>query len=119
LEDDNMMCQILDCENPAQFCRKLANKLTTETTIFNVLGCLYTACLFLGILNSVFVQPVISDERTVMYRERGAGMYSVMPWYCGLASVELIYLTIQGVLYTCVVCKFPRQNPHKQSQNDL
>jgi len=104
-----MMCQILDCgESPSLFCRKLGGKLISETTIFNVLGCLYTVCLFLGILNSVFAQPVISDERTVMYRERGAGMYSVMPWYFGLAAVELIYLTIQGVLYTCVVCKLPR-----------
>jgi len=81
--------------------------VTSEVTIFNVLGCLYTACLFLGILNSIFVQPVISAERAVMYRERGAGMYGVMPWYCGLASVELIYLVIQGGLYSCVVCELP------------
>jgi hypothetical protein len=85
--------------------RKLGSKVTSQTTIFNVLGSLYTACLFLGILNSIFVQPVISDERAVMYRERGAGMYAIVPWYCGLAAVELIYLLIQGVLYSCVVCK--------------
>ena len=53
-----------------------------------MLGSLYTACLFIGILNAVFVQPVISDERAVMYRERGAGMYAVIPWYCGLVSLH-------------------------------
>ena len=62
---------------------------STEQTIFNVLGSLYTACLFIGILNAVFVQPVISDERAVMYRERGAGMYSVIPWYVGLVSLRI------------------------------
>jgi ABC-type multidrug transport system permease subunit len=82
---------------------KLGGKLNSQQEIFNVLGCLYTACLFLGILNAVFVQPVLSDERAVMYREKGAGMYAIVPWYCGLAAVELIYLFLQGVLYTCVV----------------
>ena len=86
-------------------CRKLGSKVENEQSIFNVLGCLYTACLFLGILNAVFIQPVMSDERSVMYREKGAGMYAIVPWYCGLASVELIYLFLQAVLYSCVVCE--------------
>ena len=51
-----------------------------------MLGSLYTCCLFLGILNAIFVQPVMSDERAVMYRERGAGMYAIIPWYTGLVS---------------------------------
>ena len=61
----------------------------TQQTILNVLGSLYTCCLFLGILNAIFVQPVMSDERAVMYRERGAGMYAIIPWYTGLVSQSL------------------------------
>ena len=38
----------------------------------------------MGILNSIFVQPVVSAERTVAYRERAAGMYSVAPWYLAM-----------------------------------
>ena len=59
---------------------------TTQQHIFNVLGSLYLTSIFLGILNSVFVQPVISAERTVMYRERGAGMWApFLVWYHSLS----------------------------------
>ena len=40
----------------------------------------------MGILNSIFVQPVVGDERSVFYRERAAGMYSVSPWYLAMVS---------------------------------
>ena len=140
-----------------------------------MLGSLYLSVIFLGILNSIFVQPVMSAERSVMYRERGAGMWGPFPCalsccpkvvcilavglyasvhsdamimpgclavqvcchslvpgpgklvlvspatHCGLhchppirlffhlgvlqACVELIYLGLQGGLYTCVVCE--------------
>ena len=58
----------------------------TEQSITNTLGALYVATLFLGIMNSIFVQPVVSDERAVFYRERAAGMYSVEPWYLAMVS---------------------------------
>lgn len=45
-----------------------------------VMGALYSACLFLGVNNSSSVQPVVSIERTVFYRERAAGMYSALPY---------------------------------------
>ena len=54
--------------------------------VYNTLGALLTSTLFLGILNSIFVQPVVSDERAVFYRERAAGMYNVGPWYLALVS---------------------------------
>ena len=44
------------------------------------------ASVLQGILNSIFVQPVFGDERAVFYRERGAGMYAVEPWYIGLVG---------------------------------
>ena len=59
---------------------------STEQSIFNVLGALFTSSLFLGILNAIFVQPVMGDERAVMYRERGAGIYAVIPWFLGLVG---------------------------------
>jgi ABC-2 type transporter len=48
-------------------------KRTTQTDIFNVMGALYSATLFLGVSNSASVQPVAATERSVMYRERAAG----------------------------------------------
>jgi hypothetical protein len=44
------------------------------------MGSMYTAVLFLGVQNSGSVQPVVSIDRTVFYRERAAGMYSAFPY---------------------------------------
>ncbi|KAL0029477.1 hypothetical protein WJX77_010449 [Trebouxia sp. C0004] len=82
---------------------KLGDKTDTEQRITNTLGALYVATLFLGVLNSIFVQPVISDERAVFYRERAAGMYAVEPWYLAMATIEAMYLIIQATVYTCIV----------------
>lgn len=35
--------------------------------------------MFLGCLNACLVQPVISVERGVFYRERAAGYYACLP----------------------------------------
>ena len=44
------------------------------------MGALYSAALFLGVNNSSSIQPVVSIERTVFYREKAAGMYSPFPY---------------------------------------
>lgn len=44
------------------------------------MGSMYAAVLFIGIQNSSSAQPVVAVERTVFYRERGAGMYSALPY---------------------------------------
>ncbi|KAK9788281.1 hypothetical protein WJX73_004447 [Symbiochloris irregularis] len=81
----------------------LGNKTGTEQQVYNTLGALLTATLFMGILNSIFVQPVVDAERTVFYRERAAGMYDVGPWYLAMATLEAAYLLVQVVLYVCIL----------------
>lgn len=44
------------------------------------MGSMYVAVLFLGVKNASSVQPVVSVERTVFYRERAAGLYSAFPY---------------------------------------
>ena len=52
----------------------------TSADLITVMGAMYGATLFLGINNCSTVQPVVSVERTVFYRERAAGMYAAMPY---------------------------------------
>ncbi|KAF5935859.1 hypothetical protein HYC85_026988 [Camellia sinensis] len=66
----------------------LGSKRTTQQDLFNAMGSMYTAVLFLGIQNASSVQPVVAVERTVFYRERAAGMYSAMPY--AFAQVNII-----------------------------
>jgi hypothetical protein len=51
------------------------------------MGASYAAAIFLGINNAGTVQPVVAIERTVFYRERGAGMYSAIPYALAQASL--------------------------------
>ena len=65
------------------------DKLTTQAGLTNVLGALYASVLFFAIINALVVQPVISAERAVSYRERAAGMYSFAPWVLALVRLPL------------------------------
>ena len=58
--------------------------------LFNAMGSMYSAVLFIGITNASAVQPVVSVERFVSYRERAAGMYSALPF--AFAQVLLLAL---------------------------
>ncbi|KAK5830953.1 hypothetical protein PVK06_014748 [Gossypium arboreum] len=68
----------------------LGSKTKKIQDLSNAMGSMYAAVLFIGIQNSSSVQPVVSVERTVFYRERAAGMYSAMPYAIGQVSNFLI-----------------------------
>jgi hypothetical protein len=53
----------------------------------NAMGSMYAAVLFIGMMNSTSVQPLVAVERTVFYRERAAGMYSAFPYALGQVNV--------------------------------
>lgn len=57
-----------------------------------VMGALYASCLFLGVNNASSVQPIVSIERTVFYREKAAGMYSPIPY--AVAQVTVMPLKV-------------------------
>ena len=46
--------------------------------------------------------PIIANARTVFYRERAAGMYSVEAFALSAALVELPYVTLQAVVYSII-----------------
>ncbi|KAK1376050.1 hypothetical protein POM88_032243 [Heracleum sosnowskyi] len=75
------------------------SKMDTRQDLFNAMGSMYAACLFLGIQNASSVQPVVAVERTVFYRERAAGMYSALPYAFAQVLVEIPYIFCQAVTY--------------------
>ncbi|KAJ7003156.1 hypothetical protein NC653_008406 [Populus alba x Populus x berolinensis] len=78
----------------------LGSKTAKEQDLLNAMGSMYTAVLFLGVQNSGSVQPVVSIEIAVFYRERAAGMYSAFPYAMAQVVVELPYLLAQAVAYS-------------------
>ncbi len=74
----------------------------TAQDLGNILGSLYLAMLFLGIINSMTVQPVAFTERGVMYRERASGMYHELPFALAQCFIELPYNLIQTLLFGAI-----------------
>ncbi|CAM8982719.1 unnamed protein product [Rhodiola kirilowii] len=81
----------------------LGLKRDKQQDLFNAMGSMYTAVLFIGVQNAVSVQPVVAIERTVFYRERAAGMYSSAPYAYGQAAIEMPYILVQTLVYGVIV----------------
>lgn len=77
----------------------LGSRRDTQQDIFNVMGALYAAVLFLGVNNASSVQPIVAVERSVFYRERAAGMYSPLPYAFAQGLIEIPYILAQTLLY--------------------
>lgn len=83
-------------------CWKFGSKRENQQDVINAMGSLYAAVLFLGITNATAVQPVVSVERFVSYRERVAGLYSALPFAFAQVVVEFPYVLAQTLIYSAV-----------------
>ncbi|XP_056691158.1 ABC transporter G family member 32 isoform X2 [Spinacia oleracea] len=81
-------------------CWKFGSKRGTQQDIFNAMGSMYAAVLFIGITNATAVQPVVSVERFVSYRERAARMYSPLAFAFSQVTIEFPYVLAQSVVYS-------------------
>ncbi|KAI7727409.1 LOW QUALITY PROTEIN: hypothetical protein M8C21_009515 [Ambrosia artemisiifolia] len=81
----------------------LGGKRKNQQELFNAMGSMYAATLFLSVQNASAVQPVVDIERTVFYRERAAGMYSALPYALAQALVEIPYVFAQTIVYCLIV----------------
>ncbi|XP_027084814.1 pleiotropic drug resistance protein 1-like [Coffea arabica] len=81
----------------------LGSKRTVRQDLFNAMGSMYAAVLFIGVQNATAIQPVIAIERTVFYRERAAGMYSALSYAFGQIVIELPYILVQTIIYGVLV----------------
>ena len=61
---------------------------SNSNDLFTVVGALYGSTMFISFNNCGAVQPVVSVERTVFYREKAAGLYSAMPYAMAQASSQ-------------------------------
>ncbi|KAK3031146.1 hypothetical protein RJ639_035144 [Escallonia herrerae] len=83
-------------------CWRFGSKSDTQQDIFNAMGSMYIAVLFVGVTNGTAVQPVVSIERFVSYRERAAGMYSALPFAFAQVAIEFPYVLAQALIYCTI-----------------
>ena len=78
---------------------KIASKRETTQQVMVIMGAFFATILFLGVKNSSSVQPVVSLERTVFYREKAAGMYSPIAYAAAQGLVEIPYQVVQTLVF--------------------
>lgn len=83
-------------------CWRFGSKRENQLDIFDAMGSMYAAVLFIGITNATAVQPVVSVERFVSYRERAAGMYSALPFAFAQVAIEFPYVFAQALIYCTI-----------------
>ncbi|KAM7512769.1 hypothetical protein LguiB_011644 [Lonicera macranthoides] len=83
-------------------CWRFGSKSKSQQDIFNAMGSMYAAVLFIGVTNGTAVQPVVSVERFVSYRERAAGMYSALPFAFAQVAIEFPYVLAQALIYCTI-----------------
>ncbi|KAK4792568.1 hypothetical protein SAY86_023003 [Trapa natans] len=76
-----------------------------EQDLYNLLGAMYLFVQFNGIGNCSSVLPFIAMERTILYRERFAGMYSSWAYSLAQLAVEIPYILVEALLF--VVITYP------------
>ncbi|KAF8643503.1 hypothetical protein HU200_066853 [Digitaria exilis] len=81
----------------------VGRKRDNQQDLFNAMGSMYASVIFMGVQNSSSVQPVVSVERTVFYRERASHMYSPLPYALGQVAIELPYILVQALIYGVLV----------------
>ncbi|KAF0914148.1 hypothetical protein E2562_027574 [Oryza meyeriana var. granulata] len=81
----------------------VGRKRQNQHALFSAMGSMYSTCLTMGVQNSTSIQPVISVERTVFYRERASHMYSSLPYALGQVAIELPYIFLQTLIYGVLV----------------
>ncbi|KAF7139271.1 hypothetical protein RHSIM_Rhsim07G0220600 [Rhododendron simsii] len=82
---------------------RIGSKIEKKQDLFNAMGSMFVAIIFIGGHNISSVQPVVAIERTVFYRERAAGMYSALPYAFGQVAIEIPYVLVQTIIYTVIV----------------
>jgi len=100
--------QCPDPESLGSFQKDLCHVTVVRDSImslFSIMGALQSASLFLGVSNASSVQPVISIERTVFYREKAAGMYSPLAYAAAQVSIHHDHLCFRKTRE--LICSVP------------
>ncbi|XP_058076795.1 pleiotropic drug resistance protein 3-like isoform X2 [Magnolia sinica] len=77
-------------------------KIDDQQDLLNMLGAMFSAMFFVGLSNCSLVLPFIGTERTVLYRERFAGMYSSWAYSFAQVAIEIPYVFVQALVLVSI-----------------
>ncbi|KAL1334319.1 hypothetical protein HN51_063249 [Arachis hypogaea] len=74
-------------------------EINNQQDLFNIFGSMYIAVIFLGVNYCSTILPYVATERSVLYREKFAGMYSSIAYSFAQVAIEIPYILVQAILY--------------------
>ncbi|KAI4335067.1 hypothetical protein L6164_013748 [Bauhinia variegata] len=77
-------------------------EINNQQDLFNILGSMYLSVIFLGLSNGLSILSYVATERTVLYREKFAGMYSSKAYAFAQVAIEIPYILVQAILYVAI-----------------
>nr|XP_017250971.1 PREDICTED: pleiotropic drug resistance protein 3-like [Daucus carota subsp. sativus] len=77
-------------------------EINDEQDLYNIVGSLFIFQQFLGIGNCNSILSLIATERSVVYRERFAGMYSSWTYSLAQVIVEIPYIFLQSCIFIII-----------------
>ncbi|RWR88790.1 ABC transporter-like protein [Cinnamomum micranthum f. kanehirae] len=77
-------------------------KIHNQQDLLNILGAMFSALFFIGINNCSLVLPFVATERTVLYREMFAGMYSSWAYSFAQVAIEVPYIFFQALILVTI-----------------
>lgn len=75
---------------------------TDVSTVQNIMGLIFSMAVFTGMFNTMIALPLISQERTVYYREKAASMYAPRALSLAQGAAEAPYIFAQSVVMVCI-----------------
>ncbi|XP_051146777.1 pleiotropic drug resistance protein 3-like [Andrographis paniculata] len=93
--------------------RDQGKKIHNQQSLFTVLGSMYNTTIYCGFINASSIMPYVSKERTVVYRERFAGMYASWAYSIAQVVIEIPYLLAQALTFTAIT--YPMIGYHRSA----
>ncbi|KAL3152680.1 hypothetical protein ABBQ38_012275 [Trebouxia sp. C0009 RCD-2024] len=81
---------------------RIGTQRTSPEGIGALCGAMLLANIFLGTSNSSTVQPVVGQQRSILYRERAAGYYATYPFALAQFLIEIPYVLAQSVFFSVI-----------------
>ncbi|XVF71507.1 hypothetical protein PTKIN_Ptkin12aG0043400 [Pterospermum kingtungense] len=76
--------------------------LRDEQDFLNIMGSMYIFMIFIGVCGCSTVLPFIASQRTIVYRERFARMYSSWAYSLAQVIIEIPYILLEAVIFLTI-----------------
>ncbi|KAK8288789.1 hypothetical protein V6Z12_D07G147700 [Gossypium hirsutum] len=88
-------------------------KVDKDQDLFNIMGSVYVFTISIGASNLLSILPIVTSQRTIIYRERFAGMYPSKAHSLAQVIIEIPYIFLEATLF--LIISYPAVNLYEST----